>query len=119
FGSTVLLNARHAAPKTAWFAFILMAVGGLMANFVVLLDPKNTVAYTAYVPLKASPLFYLSYILFAVGALIAVVTFFINIVVAKREGRFEGSLPLVVFGFMTAAIIATYTLLEGAAAVVP
>src|SRR5512134_2112599 len=27
FGSTVLLNARHAAPKTAWFAFILMAVG--------------------------------------------------------------------------------------------
>jgi cytochrome c oxidase subunit 1 len=43
-------------------------------------------------------LFYLSYILFAVGALITVITFFINIVVAKREGRFSGSLPLVVFG---------------------
>lgn len=119
FGSTVLLNARHAAPKLAWFAFILMTVGGLLANFVVLFDPQNTVAFTAYVPLKADPLFYLSYILFAVGALIAVITFFINIVVAKREKRFEGSLPLVVFGLMTAAILATYTLLEGAIAVVP
>ncbi|HXF84262.1 MAG TPA: cbb3-type cytochrome c oxidase subunit I [Anaerolineales bacterium] len=119
FGSTVLLNARHATPKLAWFAFILMTVGGLLANFVVLFDPRNTVAFTAYVPLKASPLFYLSYILFAVGALIAVITFFINIVVAKREGRVEGSLPLVVFGLMTAAVLATYTLLQGAAAVVP
>jgi len=119
FGSTVLLNARHAAPKLAWFGFILMTVGGLMANFVVLFDPQNTVMFTAYVPLKADPLFYLSYILFAVGALIAVITFFINLVVAKREGRFEGSMPLVVFGLMTAAILATYTLLEGAAAIVP
>jgi len=119
FGSTALLNARHAAPKTAWFAFALMVVGGLMANFVVLFDTNSIVAFTAYVPLKAHPLFYLSYILFAVGALIAVITFFVNIVVAKREKRFEGSLPLVVFGLMTAAILATYTLLEGAAAIVP
>ena len=119
FGSTALLNARHAAPKTAWFAFALMVIGGLMANFVVLFDTNSIVTFTAYVPLKAHPLFYLSYILFAVGALIAVITFFINIVVAKREGRFEGSLPLVVFGLMTAAILATYTLLEGAAAIVP
>jgi len=119
FGSTALLNARHAAPKTAWFAFALMAVGGLMANFVVLFNTNSIVAFTAYVPLKAHPLFYLSYILFAVGALIAVITFFINIVVAKREKRFEGSLPLAVFGLMTAAILATYTLLEGAAAIVP
>lgn len=119
FGSTVLLNARHAAPKLAWTGFILMTIGGLMANGVVLFNSQSIVAYTAYVPLKAHPLFYLSYILFAVGALIAVITFFINIVVAKREGRFAGSLPLVVFGLMTAAILATYTLLEGAAAVVP
>jgi len=119
FGSTILLNARHAAPKTAWFGFILMTVGGLMANFVVLFDPSSSVAFTAYPPLRAHPLFYLSYILFAVGALITVITFFINLVVAKREKKFEGSLPLVVFGLMTAAILATYTLLEGAAAIVP
>lgn len=119
FGSTVLLNARHAVPKLAWLGFILMTVGGLMANFVVLFDTSSIVAFTAYVPMKAHPLFYLSYILFAVGALIAVITFFINIVVAKREARFEGSMPLVVFGLMTAAILATYTLLQGAAAIVP
>jgi cytochrome c oxidase subunit 1 len=119
FGSTVLLNARHAAPKLAWLGFILMTVGGLMANFVVLFDTNSIVTFTAYVPMKAHPLFYLSYILFAVGALIAVITFFINLVAAKREGRIEGSLPLVVFGLMTAAILATYTLLEGAAAIVP
>ncbi|MBI5839906.1 MAG: cbb3-type cytochrome c oxidase subunit I [Chloroflexi bacterium] len=119
FGSTALLNARHAAPKLAWIGFIMMTVGGLMANAVILFDPKSTVAFTAYVPLKAHPLFYLSYILFAVGALITVITFFINLVVAKREKRFEGSMPLAVFGLMTAAILATYTLLEGATAIVP
>jgi cytochrome c oxidase subunit 1 len=96
-----------------------MTVGGLMVNGVVLVDPNSSVMFSAYVPLKAHPLFYLSYILFAVGALITVITFFINIVVAKREGRFSGSLPLVVFGLMTAAILAVYTLLEGAAAIVP
>jgi cytochrome c oxidase subunit I len=40
-------------------------------------------------------------------------------VVAKREKRFEGSMPLAVFGLMTAAILAVYTLLQGAAAIVP
>jgi cytochrome c oxidase subunit 1 len=119
FGSTVLLNARHAAPKLAWFGFALMMIGGLLVNGVVLFNNQSIVTFTAYVPLKAHPLFYLSYILFAVGALITVITFFINLVVAKREGRIQGSLPLVVFGLMTAAILATYTLLEGAAAVVP
>jgi len=97
----------------------MMAVGGLMANFVVLFDTNSIVAFTAYVPMKAHPLFYLSYILFAVGALITTITFFINIIVAKREGRVKGSLPLAVFGLMTAAILAVYTLLEGAAAIVP
>lgn len=119
FGSTALLNARHAAPKLAWFGFSLMTVGGLMANAVVLFDSRSIVAFTAYVPLKAHPLFYLSYILFAVGALIAVITFFINIVVAKREERFTGSMPLAVFGLMTAAILAVFTLLQGALAIVP
>lgn len=119
FGSTVLLNARHAAPKLAWLGFALMVVGGLMVNVVVLFDTNSIVMFSAYLPMKAHPLFYLSYILFAVGALIAVITFFINIVVAKREKRFEGSLPLAVFGLMTAAILAVYTLLQGAAAIVP
>ncbi len=118
FGSTVLLNARMVKPALGWLAFALMVVGGALINVIVLTGGAD-VMFTAYVPLKAHPLFYLGYILFAVGALLAVGLFFTNIVVAKVEGRYEGSLPLVVFGLVTAAIIATYTLLSGALALVP
>ncbi len=118
FGSTVMLNARMVYPKVGWLAFALMAIGGLLVNVIILLG-KADVMFTAYVPLKAHPLFYLSYIIFAVGALIAVILFFINIVTAKREKTYEGSLPLVVFGLATAGILAIYTLLEGAMAMVP
>ncbi len=118
FGSTALLNARYAKPWIGWTSFVLMTVGGLMVNGVVLLGAGD-VGFTAYVPLRAHPLFYLSYILFAVGALLGVIGFFVNVVVAKREGRYSGSVPLVVFGLMTAAILATYTLLQGAIAIVP
>jgi cytochrome c oxidase subunit I len=120
FGSTVMLNARFVNPKMGWFAFALMLIGGLMVNVVVLfMKPTSDVMFTAYVPLKAHPLFYLSYILFAVGALIAVVLFFINVATAKKEKTYEGSLPLVVFGLATAGILAVYTLLEGAITFVP
>jgi cytochrome c oxidase subunit 1 len=121
FGSTVLLNARMVYPKAGWAAFALMAAGGLLVNYVVLFGNFNEAAimFTAYVPLEGHPLFYLSYILFAVGALVAVILFFINIVVAKREGAYQGSLPLVVFGLATAAILAVYTLLSGALTFVP
>ena len=118
FGSTVMLNARMVYPKVAWFAFALMAIGGGLVNVVVLLG-KADVMFTAYVPLKADPLFYLSYIIFAVGALVAVILFFVNVVTAKKEKKYEGSLPLVVFGLATAGILAIYTLLEGALAMVP
>lgn len=119
FGSTVLLNARMVAPRLAWLAFGLMAAGAAMVNVVVLGTGQADVMFTAYVPMKAHPLFYLSYILFAVGALIGVILFFANILVARREGRYQGSLPLVVYGLATAAILAVYTLLVGALAFVP
>ena len=118
FASTVMLNARQVAPKLAWSAFVLMVIGAVMVNVIVLMG-KADVLFTAYVPLKAHPLFYLGVILFAVGALMVIGIFFTNIVVAKREKRYEGSLPLAVFGLVTAAILATYTLLAGAATFVP
>jgi cytochrome c oxidase subunit 1 len=118
FGSTILLNARQVAPRLAWLAFALMAVGAVLTNVIVLLGQAD-VMFTAYVPLKAHPLFYLGVILFAVGALTAVGLFFTNLVVAKREGRYTGSLPLMTFGLVAAAIIAVYTLLSGALAFVP
>jgi cytochrome c oxidase subunit I len=40
-------------------------------------------------------------------------------VVAKREKTYEGSVPLVTFGGLTAAIIAVITLLHGAAIYIP
>ncbi|MDQ7028456.1 MAG: cbb3-type cytochrome c oxidase subunit I [Ardenticatenia bacterium] len=118
FGGAIMLNARLVQPKLAWLAYILMIVGAVMVNGIVLAG-KADVMFTAYVPLKAHPLFYVGVILFAVGALLALGIFFATVIVAKVEGRYEGSLPLVVYGLVTAAIIATYTLLSGALAFVP
>lgn len=118
FGGAVMLNARLVMPKVAWGAFGLMAIGALLVNVIVLLG-KADVMFTAYVPLKADPLFYVGVILFAVGALIAVILFFATVVVAKLEKRYEGSAPLVTFGLISAAIIALFTLIQGALAFVP
>ncbi len=118
FASTVLLNARQCVPKTSWSAFGLMLLGALMVEWMMW-SGKADVLFTSYVPLRADPLFYLGVILFAVGALITVSIFFANLVVAKREKTYEGSLPLVVFGAVTAGIIAVITLLHGAAIYIP
>ena len=118
FASTVLINARSCARKTSWFAFALMVSGALMVE-AMMWSGKADVLFTSYVPLRAHPAFYLGVILFAVGALIAVAIFFGNLVVARRERTYEGSLPLVVYGAVTAAIIAVITLLHGAAIYIP
>src|SRR5690606_14077879 len=77
------------------------------------------VLFTSYPPLKAHPLYYLGIILFAVGALIVSGLFFAALVVAKREKSYEGSVPLVTFGALTAAIIAVITLVHGALIYIP
>ena len=118
FASTALLNARVVAPRLSWAAFGLMAGGALLTE-VIIWSGKADVLFTSYVPLRAHPLYYLGIIFFAVGALVVTCVFFANLVVAKRERRYEGSLPLVVYGAMTAAIIAVITLLHGAAIYVP
>jgi len=118
FASSVLLNCRLAAPRWAWLAFVLMIVGALMAN-VAVLQGESSVMFTSYVPMKAAPHFYLGLILFAVGALIAVFVFFGTLVIAKQEKTYEGSVPLVTFGAIVAAIIAVYTIASGAIILVP
>ncbi|MDH4100084.1 MAG: cbb3-type cytochrome c oxidase subunit I [Nitrospirota bacterium] len=119
FGSAVLLNGRVAAPKIGWLAFILMAVGGLTINYEVVMG-HATVMFTSYVPLQASPLYYLSVILFAVGALIVCCLFFATIVKARLDGTYTNpSLPLVTFGLACAAIIAVVTLAHGAIIYIP
>ncbi len=118
FASAVLLNSRVAAPRVGWVAFALMVLGAGMVEWTMFAG-KADVLFTSYVPLRAHPLFYLGVILFAVGALVVVSIFFATLVVAKNERTYEGSVPLVTFGAITAAIIAVITLVHGAAIYIP
>lgn len=115
WGSTMLLNSRMRAPRLAWANFGMMLVGIVMAQWAMLTG-RATVMFTAYPPLTAHPVYYAGILLFAIGVLVAVVLFFTNVVMAKREGTYTGSLPLVVYGLAAAAIIAVYALGTGAIA---
>ena len=118
FASAVLLNCRLATPRWAWVAFVLMLVGAAITN-VAVLQGNSSVMFTSYVPMQAAPHFYLGLILFAVGALIACFVFFGTLVIAKEEKTYEGSIPLVTFGAMVAAIIAVFTIASGAIILIP
>jgi cytochrome c oxidase subunit 1 len=118
FAGTVLLNSRLASKGAAWAGFLLMAVGAIMVD-VAIFQGKSDVLMTSYVPLKASPWFYLGIILVAVGALVGVINYFATIYIAKRDQTYKGSVPLVVFGATAAAIIAVVTLLHGAVVMIP
>ncbi len=118
FAGTVLLDSRPAAPKYGWFNFALMLAGSLLVE-AMQWSGRADVLFTSYPPLKAHPLFYLGVIFFAVGALGVVGQFFATLVIAKREKTYVGSMPLVVYGAMTAAVIAVITLVHGAAVYIP
>lgn len=118
FAGPVVLGCRQPAPKLAWAAFGLMVLGAGIVDTMVFTG-RADVLFTSYPPLRADSNYYLGVILFAVGALIAVSLFFASLVVAKRERTYSGSLPLVTFGALTAAVIAVITLLHGAAVYIP
>jgi cytochrome c oxidase subunit 1 len=118
FASAILLNSRLATPRWAWTGFWMMLVGALIVNAAVLAG-ESSVMFTSYVPMKASPWFYAGFLLFAVGALIGCFVFFGTLVVAKDEKTYEGSIPLVTFGALTAAIIAVFTIASGAVILIP
>ncbi len=118
FASSTLLRCRLATPRIAWLGFVLMVLGALVNNYSVLRG-DSSVMYTSNAPMGAHPTFYLGLILFAVGALIACFVFFGTLVVAKREKTYEGSVPLVTFGAITAAIIAVFTIASGAIILIP
>jgi len=118
FAGTILLNTRLFSKGLAWAAFGLMLIGALMTEVIIWVG-KADVLMTSYVPLQAHPTFYLGLILFAVGALLGVVNFFGCLYIAKRDQTYKGSVPLVVFGATAAAIIAVFTILHGAVALIP
>lgn len=116
-GAHVLGN-RLATPRWAWTQFWLMLVGAAMVA-VAVLGGNSSVMMTSYPPLEAAPHFYLGLILFAVGALIGCFVFLGTLVIAKREKTYSGSLPLVVFGGVTACVIAIFTIVSGALILIP
>jgi cytochrome c oxidase subunit 1 len=118
FTSAILLNARLVWPKLAWIGYWMMLIGGIMVNYAVLTG-NSSVMFTAYPPMMAAQEFYLGLILFAVGALLGCVVFFATLLTARREKTYKGSIPLVTFGGMTAAIIAVFTILTGAMILIP
>jgi cytochrome c oxidase subunit 1 len=118
FCSSTLLRCRIATPTMAWIALALMLIGAVMNN-VAVFQGGSSVMMTSYVPMMAAPTFYLGLILFAVGALIACFVFFGTLVIAKRDKTYQGSVPLVTFGAITAAIIAVFTITSGAIILIP
>jgi cytochrome c oxidase subunit 1 len=118
FCASTLLRCRLATPKIAWLAFGLMLIGAVVNNYAVY-KGGSSVMMTSYVPMMAEQSFYLGLILFAVGALIGCFVFFGTLVVAKRDKTYEGSVPLVTFGAITAAIIAVFTIASGAIILIP
>jgi len=118
FASSTLLRCRLATPGIAWAGFWLMVVGALLNNYAVLRG-DSSVMFTSYAPMGAHPTFYLGLILFAVGALVGCFVFFGTLVIAKEEKTYHGSVPLVTFGAITAAIIAVFTIASGAIILIP
>ena len=118
FCSSTLLRSRLATPRMAWLGFALMLIGAVTVN-VAVFTGTSTVMFTSYVPLPGHPAFYLGLILFAVGALIGCFVFLGTLVLAKAEKTYEGSIPLVTFGALTACIIAIFTIASGAIILIP
>jgi cytochrome c oxidase subunit 1 len=118
FCSSTLLRCRLATPRLGWVAFVLMVAGAVLNN-VTVFSGKASVMMTSYVPMPADPNFYLGLILFAVGALIGCFIFLGTLVIAKEEKTYEGSIPLVTFGALTACIIAIFTISMGAIILIP
>ncbi|MFW6197226.1 MAG: cbb3-type cytochrome c oxidase subunit I [Myxococcota bacterium] len=118
FAATTPLNSKLFSKKIAWVSFALMLVGALTVNATVWAGTSD-VLLTSYAPLEGHPLFYLGIILFAVGTLVGVFNFFATLWIAKRDKTYEGSIPLVTFGALTAGIIAVVALLHGAAVYIP
>ena len=119
FCSSTILRCRLATPKLGFVAFGLMLIGAILNNYAVLIKGNSSVMMTSYVPMPADTWFYVGLILFAVGALMGCFIFLGTLVIAKAEKTYEGSIPLVTFGALTACIIAVFTIASGAIILIP
>jgi cytochrome c oxidase subunit 1 len=118
FASSILLNAQVFSMRLGWAAFGLMIAGALLLQGAILTG-EASVTFTAYPPLVATPWFYVGYLVFAVGALLAIVNFAFTLAAARSSGVHEGSLPLLTYGVAVAAILALFSIASGLVALVP
>lgn len=114
----IVLNCRLPVPIFGWAAFFLKLCGVFLVEYTIFSGHAD-VLFTSYVPLKAHLLYYAGIALFAVGALLVTMLFFITLIVAKKERTYEGSVPLYTFGATAAAVISVITILHGAAIYLP
>ena len=119
FASAILLNspARRAQARLAR----LRADGGRRARStnVAVLQGDSSVMFTSYPPMQAQPHFYLGADPVRGRRADRLRVFFATLVIAKEEQTYEGSIPLVTFGALTAAIIAVFTIASGAIILIP
>jgi cytochrome c oxidase subunit 1 len=118
FAGSTLLKCRLATPRIAWAGFVMMVAGAIVNN-VAVFRGSSSVMFTSYVPMGAHWSFYLGLIIFAVGALIGCFVFLGTLAVGKAEKTYNGSIPLVTFGALTACIIAIFTIASGAIILIP
>lgn len=115
---TALLRTRLISPALGWLAYGLALLGVLMILGTVA-SGRASVMYTLYVPLRADPLFYLGHILYAVGLLVLMILFGLNLLKARSEGTYTGSLPLATYGMAICAILTVVAIIGAVAAFVP
>ncbi len=81
--------------KVAWFGFIVMLVGTVMAAVTILVG-EASVLYTFYAPLRAHPAFYFGLAFVIIGSWIAAFVNFRQLYVWKKAHKGEKS-PLLAF----------------------
>lgn len=115
---TALIRTRLISPALGWLAYGLAALGILMILGTVA-SGRASVMYTLYVPLRADPLFYLGHVLYAVGVLVVMILFGLNLLKARAEGSYTGSWPLLTYGMAVCAILTVISIIGAVAAFVP
>ncbi|MFM0217603.1 MULTISPECIES: b(o/a)3-type cytochrome-c oxidase subunit 1 [Paraburkholderia] len=101
------LAQRLAGLKWAWAAFIMLAVGAVMAMVPVALG-RASVLYTFYPPMIGSPFYYLGVVLVVVGSWIWVALMHVNLAIWRRAnpGR---AVPLAMFANVAGAYLWAWT----------
>ncbi|MFM0753443.1 b(o/a)3-type cytochrome-c oxidase subunit 1 [Paraburkholderia strydomiana] len=101
------LAQRLAGLKWAWAAFIMLAVGAVMAMVPVALG-KASVLYTFYPPMIGSPFYYLGVVLVVVGSWIWVALMHVNLAIWRRANPGK-PVPLAMFANVAGAYLWAWT----------